>query len=1151
MSVRFVLPTLWLSLSGCVQPMGLGPDLGDCADLPSGAFTFGEVGIGTCLASPSDLQFAEIDGQTWLVVANSDSYDNFDSGSLLVIDWSTVDTAVEVQRMSQVSAAATTLPRDAFTGETDVSDRYLGAIGLVQDRPDGVPLALIPSRFSGDTITLDATDYLRVVDLSDPTAPAPATALGDGVELGGDPSQIAVTPGRAYVSNLFDQNLMVVDTHADPVQRLEVGRGARLSDDRFIDLDDSGSAAALVSSTIVDSSLMIDDRWTLDYIDASWRVWVPQDGLQRWEIGESAVVPALTGPDIETSQAGDTITGAYAARATDGSPLLFFGSGGNLLEAQVDQTTFEIDQWVINPSVLLRGGTSTDAWNAWVDAPSLSSSPSSTDTFMAYDGRTAPGQPASIGIAVSDTDAETGSVFVKGADPVLVPPDGLSYEDPMLRRDVFTGGLRLWLSEHDGSGGWRILESRSGDGASWVEPVAVTGLPETVSGPVVDWVNGRYIAWYSQWNGDGWSLGRAESDDGLAWERPQLVGAIPDAEDPLVPPRTAVLTSAIGGFTTTGDDAGRAGSFVTDGTTATALLSTHGFVFELSTGFAAQGIDLDRDLAGQGVDPGAHLELDGQDALYATLTGSDGRRRLGLLDPDGDGWTLRGDALLDLDELGLTETFEPVVSGTTGDYTLWFATPDSEGRPVVRRATSTDGETWTLADGVAFASEAEFAADGVLPGSIQVLENGDLRLWFTGFVREQPRIGTALSTDGGATFIDEPGAVEPWQLGPGVAGSFDDAGVRDPRIFTYEGQTWMAYAGNDGDIWRLGLARLTGTGDDPGPWDRRRDLTGAVAAWLPAVTGTFCAAGHDHPVVVPTDDGALRVWFAGQAQTSGRLSRLGSARGDSDALFAEINHPTAGDELTFSTTADGGSQGEIALRQQLDNLVTSGARISRIRYDDERGRLYLTSSSSSDLLVVDVRSDSDRGYIDRNVDDIEALLRVSQSSSGQGLRDALPIPGTDLIYAPTGTPDSVLVLDASPVEDDNLKQPYDDVLRGALALRTAVDDAGTDGIANVGGGGVALRDAGGRRHLFVPHFRDNSVTVFDLDRGLYGEAVAYLPHIGENPHVARLSPDGKHVVVANYLGDVEDGFVSSTLTVIDADPDSPTFLTVLTTLVNR
>ena len=104
---------------------------------------------------------------------------------------------------------------------------------------------------------------------------------------------------------------------------------------------------------------------------------------------------------------------------------------------------------------------------------------------------------------------------------------------------------------------------------------------------------------------------------------------------------------------------------------------------------------------------------------------------------------------------------------------------------------------------------------------------------------------------------------------------------------------------------------------------------------------------------------------------------------------------------------------------------------------------------------------------------------------------------------------------------------------------------------SISGGVMALRERDGRRHLFVPHFRDNSVSVFDLDRGAYGELVAYLPSIGENPHLARVSPDGRHVVVASFLGEVDDGFVSSTLSVIDADPDSDTFLEVVTTLVNR
>src|SRR5690606_26402030 len=78
-------------LGACVQDVGAGPNLGRCADLPRGTYTYGEIGIGTCLAGPVDLGFFEQDGATWLAVTNADPFMNFGSGSVLLVDWDSVD----------------------------------------------------------------------------------------------------------------------------------------------------------------------------------------------------------------------------------------------------------------------------------------------------------------------------------------------------------------------------------------------------------------------------------------------------------------------------------------------------------------------------------------------------------------------------------------------------------------------------------------------------------------------------------------------------------------------------------------------------------------------------------------------------------------------------------------------------------------------------------------------------------------------------------------------------------------------------------------------------------------------------------------------------------------------------------------------------
>ncbi|MFK7930668.1 MAG: hypothetical protein AB8H79_20950, partial [Myxococcota bacterium] len=444
MSLRMVSPLTWLMLSACIQPVGLGPDMGPCAAPPDGAYTFGEVGIGTCLAGPTDLQFARIDGKDWLLVSNSDPFENFSSGSLLVVDWDSVDPTLPTQFMHTLDAASTTLPRSNFDPDDDLAgDRYLGSIGVVLDRPDGVPLALVPSRYSGESITTDTEDHLRVVDLSDPSAPNASVEHGDGLLLGGDPTQVAVVGDRAFVSHLFDQDLAVIDVHASPIERVLVGQGATVLPDTFTDGDDSGSSATLSLAEVVSPSLFVDETWTLTRVDASWRVWVPEEGLQRWEVGQDAVVVAPTGPDLPLTDTTPPYTGAFAALDANGSPALLFGQDGNLRQAQVSAATQDLSDWIVSSDVLLRAGTGDDAWNAFIDAPSVADSPNGEDAILAYDGRLADGEPASIGIAIAQTSGDESNLFVKQAQPALIPGDGLSLEDPFVRTDVYLGGLRM------------------------------------------------------------------------------------------------------------------------------------------------------------------------------------------------------------------------------------------------------------------------------------------------------------------------------------------------------------------------------------------------------------------------------------------------------------------------------------------------------------------------------------------------------------------------------------------------------------------------------------------------------------------------------------------------------------------------------------
>ena len=134
------------------------------------------------------------------------------------------------------------------------------------------------------------------------------------------------------------------------------------------------------------------------------------------------------------------------------------------------------------------------------------------------------------------------------------------------------------------------------------------------------------------------------------------------------------------------------------------------------------------------------------------------------------------------------------------------------------------------------------------------------------------------------------------------------------------------------------------------------------------------------------------------------------------------------------------------------------------------------------------------------------------------------------------------------LEDNNVKETTNYVTPAALSLPSLAVDEGGDTLGLIGGAGMTLTADG--RYLLATHFRDNALIAFDLEMGAYGEEVRYIQHIGENPHIVQLTPDGRYAVVANYVGDLIDETAHSTLAIVDADPSSTTFLEVLTWIGN-
>ena len=216
-------------LSGCIRPAG-PPQPGDCAQAPDNAvYTWGDIGIGTCLSGPAHMDFFERDGRTYLGVTNANPYLDFASGSFLVVDWDSVDVSRDRNLMSDLDAGAISL------------DNYVGGFDLVDERD----LGLVAGRLSEGAARLAFNDRLTLLDLSVPLSPR-LNGNQNTVRVKDDPFPVTVDAeqGVAYVGNLTDNSVSVMDVVSDDVRQVDVAPGTLVTPGALNDADNSGSMAS-------------------------------------------------------------------------------------------------------------------------------------------------------------------------------------------------------------------------------------------------------------------------------------------------------------------------------------------------------------------------------------------------------------------------------------------------------------------------------------------------------------------------------------------------------------------------------------------------------------------------------------------------------------------------------------------------------------------------------------------------------------------------------------------------------------------------------------------------------------------------------------------------------------------------------------------
>jgi DNA-binding beta-propeller fold protein YncE/predicted GH43/DUF377 family glycosyl hydrolase len=1123
---------LALGALGCKQDLPL-PYVGPCAEYPEGIYDFGEIGIGTCLSGSTEVHFTDdADGNPVLVVTNANTYQNFTGGSLLTIPWSGINLDIPRNLVSEIGAAAVDLPD------------FAGGLAITGD------LALVTVRLSEGSRVRQHWDDVWLVDLSEPLAPRLAprgTNASARVRVQSDPNDVEIDPtsGYAFVSNRTSHSISILATDQDLVSVVRPWPEAVLSTAQWFDADGSGSRAALDDLAVIDSSLVTDDNWSMDWISGTWRVWVEAEGGVRrynnygsaeWrtsEVGLEMEFENLLGEDGRVTDPTFTALGN-----------MYYSSSGAIRTARSLGDTAGL--WQYSPIETL--GPRDAGWDSLqVGGPGALLEDDGLNLF--YDGIS---DDLTAVSAIGYAWSPDGLAFEREDLPVLEASEdweagGLFDPAPVL--DPETGQIVLHYSAFDGVR-WRVGRASTWDRYTWEKELLpvfeVDGVD--IAAPDVSPSVGLWRMTYARRvDGGDWELWEAESPDGRLWTEKGLVAIIDESIATLDTPPGAALTGlAENRFRMYGEQAGNLSLPIVPGIPF--YTSAYGYGGRPVSGYLAGTGD-----AGAESEGGIRVSSISTDAglAWLSLNSAGGIPRVGLADLDEDfnldirdGAIFEGTSGFDRDGADM-----PVVLEVDGTWHMYYR--GHRGRSTsIGHATSTDGVTWSR-QGRVLRPGRDWDNQRIEPGSVEVLPNGDLRLWYSGTNGDYWQVGSAISSDG-TSFVREGGGTNNNILSPGIPGEWDDSGVRHP--FAIRGTdaedrpgTHVWYAGSDGATWRGGYAFRP---DRTLAFERAEDfLTGIPRPVVLAGGGQFSPEGALRPVLAET----ARGWQGFYAGRAGTTDRVGGLAGEfPNALHRVLHMPTVGDRMEFNT--ERGDPDALAIPLDIilpPGIALTGTGLTSIATDPERGYLYAASKLTAYIYIIDIRDDSVGDFRDLNYLDVEAILPAPNSSMDAGFRQILADPRADRLLALQDDPEAVVVFDLTAVEDNAFAELISDTAVGYLPVRRgSARDEGVFTLTDIGPSNMVLHPD--QRRLFVANFNGNSVSLFDLELGTWGQQIGEVSLVGEGPAGMTLTPDAKHLVVANLAGEVTtDGLAQSTIAVIDVEESSPTYLEVRTWITNN
>lgn len=223
------------------------------------------------------------------------------------------------------------------------------------------------------------------------------------------------------------------------------------------------------------------------------------------------------------------------------------------------------------------------------------------------------------------------------------------------------------------------------------------------------------------------------------------------------------------------------------------------------------------------------------------------------------------------------------------------------------------------------------------------------------------------------------------------------------------------------------------------------------------------------------------------------------------------NPPNEGDTFTFQTyRGDFTPTSRIALSQSLPGAVVTGRGAGQLIVDPFRNRIYVTSRLTNYVYVLDA---SDYRFL--------GVFTITSNVTGRDSRGLALSPDGSELYVVNRSPDALLIIDPDAMPNQLEPVVIPDAVVATLALSASPSE-------------IVLSPDG--KYGFVTAFSADGVDVIDLQ----ARALRKTGHAGDGPFAIRLSADGRRAYVGQYF--------SSSIDVLDADPASPRFGEVITTI---